>query len=173
MHTRLNLYKGATLIEVMVALVIVAVGLLGLAGLQATGLNNNGNAEKRTQATIVANDMIERVRANPVGVSTGSYDAVDFGVIDCTVQPVPYCQDTNSSTAASCLPAEIALFDSFIAKCETVGRMPSGTINVQCTDNIGAAQACAGTPFRTVTVTWQNTNEGGTSTKNISLIFRP
>lgn len=174
MHTRLNLYKGATLIEVMVALVIVAVGLLGLAGLQATSLQTNSNAEKRTQATIVANDMIERMRANPVGVAGGRYDAVDFAALDCTVPPVPYCQDTSGGgTATTCSPIQAAVFDAFIAKCESAVRMPSGTVDVQCTDNLGVAEACAGTAFRTLTVTWQSINESGASTKNISLIFRP
>jgi len=65
--------SGFTLIELMVALLVLAIGLLGLAGLQAKGLSNNHNAYLRTQATLLAQDMADRMRANPSGVSQGDY----------------------------------------------------------------------------------------------------
>lgn len=56
--------KGFTLLEVLVALVILSVGLLGLAGLQTTGIRNNHSANLRSQATILAYDIADRIRAN-------------------------------------------------------------------------------------------------------------
>ena len=56
--------KGMTLIEVLVALLIVSIGLLGLAALQANSLKFNHSAYLRTQATQLAYDMAERIRAN-------------------------------------------------------------------------------------------------------------
>ena len=56
--------KGFTLLEVLVALVILSVGLLGLAGLQTTGIRNNHSANLRSQATILAYDITDRIRAN-------------------------------------------------------------------------------------------------------------
>ena len=60
--------KGFTLIEVLVALVILSVGLLGLAGLQTTGIRNNHSANLRSQATIMAYDIADRIRANKANV---------------------------------------------------------------------------------------------------------
>ena len=60
--------KGFTLIEVLVALVILSVGLLGLAGLQTTGIRNNHSANLRSQATIMAYDIADRIRANKENV---------------------------------------------------------------------------------------------------------
>lgn len=56
--------RGATLIEVLVAVVLLSVGLVGLAGLQYNGTKFNHSAYLRSQATALAYDAIERVRAN-------------------------------------------------------------------------------------------------------------
>jgi len=58
--------RGVTLIEVLVALVIVAVGLLGLAGLQVRGLSIQKDAHGRAIATQLALDLADRMRANRV-----------------------------------------------------------------------------------------------------------
>ena len=56
--------RGVSLIEVLVTIVIISFGLLGVAGLLATGLRNNQSSQWRTQASILAYDMAERMRAN-------------------------------------------------------------------------------------------------------------
>ncbi len=55
---------GLTLIEVLIALVVLSIGLLGLAGLQTTSLQSNTSAYHRTQATALAYDLADRMRAN-------------------------------------------------------------------------------------------------------------
>jgi type IV pilus assembly protein PilV len=62
--------SGFTLIEVLIAMMVLAVGLLGLAGLQATGLKNNLSAYNRSQATQLAYDMADRMRANVANAET-------------------------------------------------------------------------------------------------------
>lgn len=52
------------MIEVLVALIILAIGLLGLASLHAVGLRNNHSAYLRTQASMLAYSMVDRIRAN-------------------------------------------------------------------------------------------------------------
>lgn len=66
--------RGFTLIEVMIAVLVLSIGLLGLAGLQVTALRNNQTAFLRTQAAILSGDIIERMRANQAGVTAGAYD---------------------------------------------------------------------------------------------------
>lgn len=70
--------RGFTLVEVLVALVILSVGLLGIAGLQLTGLRANQDAYLRSQANIIAQDVLERLRANPERALNGDFN-VAFG----------------------------------------------------------------------------------------------
>jgi type IV pilus assembly protein PilV len=58
--------SGFTLIEVLITMVLLAVGLLGLAALQAKALQNNQNSYYRSQATQFAYDIADRIRANKV-----------------------------------------------------------------------------------------------------------
>ena len=65
---------GATLIEVLIAVVVLSIGLLGLAGLQVTSVQSNYSAYQRSQATVLANDIAERMRANRTAALAGAYD---------------------------------------------------------------------------------------------------
>ena len=56
--------RGFTLVEALVALLALSIGLLGVAGLQLSGLRNNLSAAWRSQATYLAYDVIDRIRAN-------------------------------------------------------------------------------------------------------------
>jgi len=55
---------GFTLIEVLVAVVVLAGGLLGLAALQVTSLSSNQTAYNRSQATQLAYDIADRMRTH-------------------------------------------------------------------------------------------------------------
>jgi type IV pilus assembly protein PilV len=62
-----NAQLGATLIEVMVALLVLSVGILGVAILQLNALKHSDSAMRSTQVSFIAQDLLERVRANPDG----------------------------------------------------------------------------------------------------------
>lgn len=64
---------GTTLIEVLVTLIVLAIGLLGLAGLQASSIQSNQSAYYRSQATLLASDMADRMRANRSATLAGAY----------------------------------------------------------------------------------------------------
>lgn len=66
--------SGFSLLEVLIAVTIMALGLLGLAGLQAQGLKNNHSAYIRSQAALYAYDMTDRLRADRVAAIAGSYN---------------------------------------------------------------------------------------------------
>lgn len=55
---------GFGLIEVLVALLILTIGLLGMASLQTTSLQQTTGSQARTQAIFLAEDLVERIRAN-------------------------------------------------------------------------------------------------------------
>ncbi len=75
-----RLERGFSLIEVLVALVVLSVGLLGLAALQSTAAQFNTGAYTRTQATILAYDMADRIRANRAAALAGAYTSTYPGV---------------------------------------------------------------------------------------------
>lgn len=65
---------GFTLIEVLVAVLVLSIGLLGLAGLQASSLRQNHSAYLRSQASLLAYDILERMRGNRDGAMNGAYN---------------------------------------------------------------------------------------------------
>jgi type IV pilus assembly protein PilV len=65
--------RGFSMIEVLVSLLVLSIGLLGLAMLQVQGLKFNSDAYVRTQATILAYDLMDRMRANNKAAEAGSY----------------------------------------------------------------------------------------------------
>jgi type IV pilus assembly protein PilV len=66
--------KGFTLVEVLVAVLVLSIGLLGIAGLQLTSLRGNQSSYLRSQATVLSYDLIDRMRANRSQAMSGSYD---------------------------------------------------------------------------------------------------
>jgi type IV pilus assembly protein PilV len=62
------------LLEVLVAIVVLSIGLLGLAGLMASSLKNSHSAYQRTQATWLAYDALDRMRANRQVALAGGYN---------------------------------------------------------------------------------------------------
>jgi len=96
-------YAGFTMIEVLISVFVLAVGLLGLASLQARSLQFNFSAYQRSQANIMAYDIIDRMRANPTVALAGSYNlALGAGPVSMTD-----CQ----AAAANCTPGDMANFD--------------------------------------------------------------
>lgn len=71
--------RGFTLIEVLVAVVVLAIGLLGIAAMQRVSLKANRTALHRSYATFYAYDMVDSMRANrPAAVEADAYD-INFG----------------------------------------------------------------------------------------------
>lgn len=80
-YSRSNPSRGFTLIEVLVTIVILAIGLLGLAGLQVTSLNNQLESYQRAQAILLLEDMANRIRSNATAARSGAYtDGSDYGL---------------------------------------------------------------------------------------------
>lgn len=98
----LRAVSGMTLIEVLIAIVIFAIGLLGIASLQVSGLRYTKASQSRATAAMQAENIIDRMRANPIGVNDGLY----FNLEQITdASGLPNC------AGADCTPAEIATYD--------------------------------------------------------------
>jgi type IV pilus assembly protein PilV len=66
--------KGFTLIETLIALVVLCIGLLGVAAMQLSSLRSNHGSAMRSQATYLAYDIIDRMRANRDAAVDGQYE---------------------------------------------------------------------------------------------------
>ncbi len=144
-------HRGFTLVEIMIALLILSVGLLGLAGLQANGLRQNNNALQRTYAMIQAYDMAERMRANRTGVNAGAYTLAPS--LGSPPDPGQYC----TGAGADCSAAELAAADVYEWWQQTNRLLPSGTGSIQPTPVAGGT----GREW-TVTVMWDEERTGAT-----------
>lgn len=141
--------SGATLIEVLVAIVVLAIGLLGLAGLQISSLQSNHSAYYRSQATILAYDLTDRMRANRDAALDGDY-AVDF----------PTSSTTNSVTGsqankdkAQWLNTLAEVLPEATGKVEKAGNL--FTISVRWNDTRGEVKAANDTSTHTETFVYR------------------
>ena len=76
--------RGFTLIEVLVALLVVTIGLIGMAGIQAAAVKYTKGAEGRNHAVQLSYDMLDRMRASQPSLQTGTYtSASSFVTVAC------------------------------------------------------------------------------------------
>ncbi|WP_006788251.1 type IV pilus modification protein PilV [Thiorhodospira sibirica] len=93
---RISSQQGVTLIEVLIALLVLSIGLLGLAGLQAVSLQHNHNAHLRSQATNLSYDILDRMRANRTNALQGAYTSA---ALDTTISCNPTLAPTGNLAA--------------------------------------------------------------------------
>jgi type IV pilus assembly protein PilV len=109
-RNRLNRETGFSLLEVMVALLVLSIGLLGIAGLQTYSLQFNHQSYERTQATLLISSMSEKIMANAMAAKAGGYDGVTAGLKAANYSGYGGCP-------AACANAnELATYDLFLWK---------------------------------------------------------
>ncbi len=97
--------RGVGLIEVLIAMFVLAIGLLGVAGLQLVSMQNNNSALMRTQAAQLSYEIIDRIRANP---------DQDYSVAMATA---PVAPTDCVGAAANCSASQMKDFDIAEWKC--------------------------------------------------------
>ncbi len=111
----LRMNRGFSLIEVLIALVVLAIGLLGLATLQMTSLQFNSDAYLRSQATVLAYDIADRMRSNMTGVVAGNYTVSTETDANAKVSSYASCGTSGGTCdctgTGSCSVANMAQYD--------------------------------------------------------------
>ena len=120
---------GVTLLEVLVSLLVLSLGLLGVAGLQAVTASYKVNSWARNSAALLLSDFAERVRANPAAaaVSTG-LGRYEFKT-NWTLQKVPI--KPKDCLQSSCNYTERADYDLWDWRTRVASEMPQGSVWVE------------------------------------------
>src|SRR5260370_1121002 len=131
--------RGFLLVEVLVSIVIISIGLLGLAGLHAVAMAKGNSGLLRSKATELGYAMADRIRVNLIASSAGAYTSMtpQSSLTD------PGCISVN------CTPAQLAVSDYVEWNTEVASALPQGA-GVVCVDSTPddgtpAAPACDGT----------------------------
>jgi type IV pilus assembly protein PilV len=126
------------LVESLVALVVVSVGMIGIASLYGQGLGAGRTALFRTQAVNLASDMADRIRVNRLGGPSYGGGAAD--------------NDCDPGGDTDCTAAEMAAHDLFVWQALVAAQMPNG---------VGAVQYLGTTPpTYTISIGWQEVGVG-------------
>jgi type IV pilus assembly protein PilV len=159
----LRVQKGVTLIEVLIAVFVLSVGLLGHSKIQALGVRASTDAHLRTQATYLLSEMMERLRANRPAADSNYYATIDYASIDCSSAPAKVCSEGTAGSAMECNPNEIADEDAMHWFCDVQRSMPNGNVSIGVAASIYSIQ-----------VSWDGLDEdGNTQNRTVSAAFIP
>lgn len=136
----LSTHRGFTLLEIMISLVILAVGLLGLAGLQSVSVINNHAALMRSEASLLSYDIMDRMRANRDEARDTNRYLSGFGD---SASAYPLC-------IAPCTPATLASHDLNQWKTDVSTQLPGGEAEI-ARENLASGQ------LYIVTLRWDET----------------
>lgn len=153
MHKKLS---AASLLEILIALVLFSIALLGIAALQLTGIRFVHSANVRYQAMLQLVDMADRMRANITAVENGAYNRLSGTGSN------PGCIST------ACSAAQMASTDQFQWNTANSQLLPNGS---------GTVERLNSTDFR-IRITWSemssfSSNNATPSTQSIQLVFTP
>lgn len=161
--------QGVTMVEILVAALILGIGLLGVAGLQFATLSVNQGAYLRSQATVLSRDIADRMRANGSGVETGAYNMSGSG------SPAEHSSCTTAG--AGCNGAQMAANDLYDWNQFLGNRLPNGEghvcIDSSPEDGDPGAVACDGTGSTyVIKIWWFDRDEGDGETQRFTTEVR-
>ncbi|MEX2259522.1 MAG: type IV pilus modification protein PilV [Woeseia sp.] len=129
--------RGFSLIEVLIALIILSVGMLGIAGLYVHSMQAGRTSMFRHQAVILAGDVADRIRANPMAAAAYAGAGADNSCVNGGV---------------NCTPAEMAAHDILLWDQQAVDTLPNGDVAVEFDNSVVP-------PTYQITVSWDEPGE--------------
>jgi type IV pilus assembly protein PilV len=114
---------GFTIVEVLVSLIILSIGLLGIAKLVLYSAHSNDSAYLRSQATQLAYEILDNMRANPTAAAAGNYNTTLGAAAS---NPGFSCLNTNCPVASNLALYDVYIWKSRLAAGATGGALPSG-----------------------------------------------
>ena len=144
--------SGFTMVEVLVALVVLSIGLLGIAALLLKSLQSGRTATYRTQAVNLAADLADRIRMNRTAT-------VAYGTLFADAEvAVPACDGTGGCTAGDLAATDLSRWKTTIAQL-----LPNGQGQVIVTPPVGGGEP----DNYVITVRWSEAGEAAPVTFQI------
>jgi type IV pilus assembly protein PilV len=143
--------RGVSLLEILVTLIVLSIGLLGLAALQIKSERVAHNAALRYLAVVNAYDMVDRMRANRSGVNAGAYNNISGIGSD------PGCISTG------CTASQMATTDKYQWNTNLASQLPSGA---------GTVSGTGANSIFTITVTWNEIGPGASVATQKSFVLK-
>lgn len=140
-------HSGFSLVEVLIALVIMSVGMLGIAGLYVESMQAGRTSSFRHNAVTIASDVADRIRANPAGAV--DYEGVG-GNNNCVLGNV------------DCNPQQMAANDIDLWKTQAAATLPTGDVTITFDDTVNP-------PEYTIVVSW--TEAGATTPPSYTIVI--
>ena len=131
-QNNINSASGFSLIEVLVSILIVSIGLLGVAGLFSSGIKSTDSAYVRSQAVLLAYGLADRIRANPAVLAS-------YALAADTTLSAP----ANNCASQTCSSTQLAAADLYDWK-TGITELPGGVAEVVIVD-----------PGATITICWE------------------
>ncbi len=163
--------RGFTLLEVLIAIVVFSIGLLGLAGLMVMSVKTNHSSYLRTQATFIAQSMADRMRANSMGIWAGSYDSAAY----------PLTGSDPCGLGTACSYANVAIHDTLAFSQQLTDLLPNSSAVINCTPTAGIVtpNLAADPPYNglcSIQVTWNEASVArgtGMDAQTFAWVFQP
>jgi len=150
-HTGIKRIAGFSLIEVLIALVILSVGLLGIAAMVSVSMKSKDSSYLRTQATTLTYAILDKMRANRTTATSAGYDVTFTSALAAT-PPTDGCIGSGDN----CNPGQIALVDLQEWR-SNLANLPCGVGSIVTVINNQMTQA-------TITVQWSDQRANTTAT---------
>jgi type IV pilus assembly protein PilV len=164
-------YRGFTMLELLIALLVFTLGMLGMASLLVVSIKTNHSAFLRTQASFVAQSMADRMRANPHAMWLNAYNNMSY----------PTGNTDPCLGGVACSYTDIATRDRAAWSQQLTDVLPGATADITCTQTVGiaAANLAANPPYNGLCAMHVNWNESslnrGTAgtTQTFAWVFQP
>ena len=126
--------RGATLIEALVSILVLSLGLLGLASLQMNALAYQKSSWATHRIAELTGDISERIRANPTGATNGNYA---YTANYATAKTASIASNNCRTSGSACTTAQIATDDLSAWLTKAQAALPGGAVNLEGASNTG------------------------------------
>jgi len=160
--------EGFTLLEVMLTVVLLAIGFLIAAKMQVHSLRSSQSSQMQANALLISSEIMDKMRNNPAGVENGHYDNKSTSAD--TVTP---CE------ASGCTPAQLAAQDLFELSAHFVDVRGMGTGYIPSLPGVSATAPASATisdpvdDVYTISINWQGFVEGNSTAETLAIKFIP
>ncbi|RDH45523.1 type IV pilus modification protein PilV [Zooshikella ganghwensis] len=190
---------GISLIEVLITVLVLGIGLLGLAGLQSVSMKNTYQSAQRSQVMWLAHELVERMRANPDGTQANSYTTEVAKYSPNTkcgsaTRPTPMCStyfDKSTGSAVTpgsdCTDAQMAAFDAWELFCgysysndvrtDMIDSLSQVEATISCTDVDASSTspdslACSPGSLISINLSWSTPDRNASTESSVAINVR-